>query len=59
MLQPLQSTFDQHPDIQKWTIDLEDVDRVLRIESSGKLTEQGLTQLLLDKGYSCEPLPDF
>lgn len=32
----LKQQFDQMPNIQKWTIDFDDCDRVLRIESSKK-----------------------
>lgn len=41
----------------RWHVDLEDVDKVLRIETSRLLARQ-VTQLLGKAGYGCEELPD-
>ncbi len=41
----------------RWHVALEDVDKVLRIETSRLLPRQ-VTQLLGEAGYGCEELPD-
>ena len=40
-----------------WNFDLEDCDKVLRIESRVEIAGP-LTQVLRDKGFACEALPD-
>ena len=39
-----------HPSIAKWTVDLEDCDKVLRVETS-HLSESGLIELLSQLGF--------
>ena len=46
---------DSHPQIDEWNIDLEDYDKVLRIESNG-LTETDIAVLLHVAGYEAEKL---
>lgn len=43
--------------ILRWNVDLEDVDKVLRIVSN-TLTAPEVIRLLGDKGFLCEELPD-
>jgi len=43
--------------IKSWSIDREDVDKVLRIESE-HLLPQAIIRLLNDAGFECEELPD-
>jgi hypothetical protein len=43
--------------IKNWSIDREDVDKVLRIESEHLLPEV-IICLLKDAGFECEELPD-
>jgi hypothetical protein len=50
--------FDNHNIIANWYIDLEDRDRVLKIEANGDLDEKEVIELVGEKGYSCEVLPD-
>lgn len=40
-----------------WSFDLEDCDKVLRIESSFEVTQQ-VIQLMQENGYDCEELLD-
>ena len=47
-----------HPAIDSWNIDLEDVDRVLRVLPSYSLTENELVGMIRQEGYHCETLPD-
>lgn len=44
-------------DIITWTVDLSDIDRVLRIEAS-KMQPFKIIQLIAAAGYSCEELTD-
>ena len=45
------------PRIKKWTIDLEDIDKVLRIESV-HMQEQEIIERIIKAGYRCEALND-
>lgn len=40
----------------KWNFDLDDCDRILRIDSEMENTD-AVIELLLDTGYDCEELP--
>ena len=46
---------DDHRQIEKWTIDLDDIDRVLRIVSH-TLCCQDIIQLVTRQGYHCTEL---
>lgn len=48
----LHAVLDGNPHIEQWSIDLEDVDRVLRVISY-TLTHQQVTGLINKQGYSC------
>ena len=50
---------ENHPSITDWSIDLEDIDKVLRVSTVQSLEEEELIQLLIDQGVNCETLPDF
>lgn len=41
----------------KWNFDLEDCDKILRIDSPTEISET-VTKLLHDKGFDCEELTD-
>ncbi|NOT73916.1 MAG: hypothetical protein HOP08_03240 [Cyclobacteriaceae bacterium] len=43
--------------IKKWSVDLNDIDRVFRVESQ-QLKLSDIQQLVHRAGYSCEELPD-
>lgn len=43
--------------ITRWSIDREDIDRVLRIECE-QLLPQAVIKMLCDAGFACEELPD-
>ena len=45
------------PDVNRWTVDLHDVDKVLRIESNS-LTPATIQHVVKQAGYCCEELPD-
>lgn len=48
-------TLNAHPQIRRWTIDLEDKDNVLRIESD-TLTTKDIITTLQEAGYEAEDL---
>jgi len=45
------------PSVRQWHIDMQDVDRVLRIEST-EITPEDIILVLHHAGYQCEELPD-
>ncbi len=49
----------KHPTILNWSIDLEDIDNVLRIEAAKNLKEEDIKQLVQKEGFYCDELPDF
>ena len=51
----LHAVLDGNPDIERWTVDLEDEDCVLRVISH-TLTHQQIIELLNHYGYSCHEL---
>lgn len=52
----IKSVLNDHADIHKWTIDLDDIDNVLRIEAKADLTEEKVMGLVKPKGFYIEPL---
>ncbi len=54
----LEPIFNNHPSIIKWSIDMEDIDNVLRIEASVGLLEKDIINLVRTKGFYIEVLPD-
>ncbi|MEQ8219924.1 MAG: hypothetical protein RH981_16915 [Arenibacter sp.] len=45
-----------HSDIIKWSIDLEDIDNVLRIEATANLLEEEAIDLIKDHGFDIKSL---
>ena len=48
----------RNPVVLNWSVDMEDVDKVLRVEAQDELAEEELIQLLKASGLACEALPD-
>lgn len=46
---------DRHTSINRWTVDLEDVDRVIRIEATG-ISPAEIIRLIRSLGYQCDEL---
>lgn len=46
----------KHWAISGWNFDLEDCDKILRIEASSKISEE-IIKILKDRGLNCEELP--
>jgi hypothetical protein len=49
--------FDNHPSITKWSIDVTDIDKVMRTESMDILPCE-IIRLVQSTGFYCEELPD-
>ncbi len=54
----VRTSLDRIPFIREWTIDVNDVDRVLRVKTSGNFDEEDVMKLLNTCGFHCEELPD-
>ena len=50
--------FNNNPDITNWSVDVEDIDNVLRIEAENELNDEDIINLLQICGFYAEPLPD-
>lgn len=48
--------FNNHPLISDWSIDIEDIDNVLRIEAATDLQENDIESLVKTHGFYCEEL---
>ena len=49
----------KHPQIISWSVDTEDIDKVLRIESTNQLFENEVIELIEKNGFQCEDLPEY
>ncbi|MEC3907428.1 hypothetical protein VOI54_10390 [Tamlana sp. 2201CG12-4] len=54
----LKSFFDSHTSITKWSIDLEDIDNVLKIEAAIGLNESNMIDQIKTQGFYCDVLSD-
>lgn len=52
----IQFLLDSNPKIIQWSIDFEDIDRVLRIEASKYLSEKDIIDMIKSKGFYIEEL---
>jgi hypothetical protein len=50
--------FNKHPSISNWSIDIEDIDNILRIEATENLIESDVISLTKTQGFYCETLKD-
>lgn len=50
--------FKNHSSILNWSIDLEDIDNVLRIEATENLNEGDIINLINTEGFYCDALAD-
>jgi hypothetical protein len=55
----MKPVFNNHPIINTWSIDTEDIDNVLRIEAEDNLLEDEVKKLVIENGFYCEDLPDI
>jgi predicted TIM-barrel enzyme len=57
-LNEVKPILNDHPFVIDWSVDMEDVDNVLRVESDGIIVETHIEKLLKEAGFFCEELPD-
>lgn len=50
--------FNKHTEILNWSVDLEDIDRVLRIEAASSLLESDVIELVQLQGFTIEVLEE-
>jgi len=53
----ISGTLNSRIEIMSWNVDLSDIDRILRIESS-KINAEEVIQIIKTAGYDCEELTD-
>ena len=53
----LRDVFDRHPQIECWSVDTEDCDKVLRV-ISGEMSSMRIKELVRLCGYDCVELTD-
>ncbi|WP_406684073.1 hypothetical protein N1F78_15490 [Seonamhaeicola sp. MEBiC1930] len=52
----LKLLFNAHPDIVRWSIDLEDIDKVLRVETNNNIEQEDIIEQVSSRGFYCEEL---
>ncbi|MDO5981781.1 hypothetical protein [Flavivirga spongiicola] len=57
-IKSLKPLLNKHSDIIKWSIDLEDIDNVLRIEATTNITESDIIDMIRTHGFYIETLTD-
>jgi len=55
-LRVVNALLNDYPEIKRWSVDQEDVDRVLRIEARESLSKSAIAKVLNSKGLICEEL---
>lgn len=55
-IKDIEPLLDEHPFISSWSVDLDDVDKVLRIVASRELQEEEIINLLTSREYDAEVL---
>ena len=54
----LKSILDIHPSVKVWSVDTQDIDKVLRVEAANGLSEMEVINLVRPQGFHCEVLRD-
>ncbi len=54
----LKPVFNNHSEIIKWSVDLEDIDNVLRIEATKNVSEKDIIDLIQVKGFYIKTMLD-
>ncbi|GGD25396.1 hypothetical protein [Hyunsoonleella pacifica] len=57
-IKQVKSIFDGNADIIKWSVDIEDIDNVLKIEATTNLSETDIINQLKTQGIFCDVLPN-
>jgi len=56
-LSELSALLDNHPNVLRWHVDKEDIDKILKVETDS-LTEKYIIELAQTNQIICEVLPD-
>ncbi len=54
----IKSFFDSHSSVIKWSVDIEDIDNVLKIEATTNLIEKDFINQIKALGFYCDALAD-
>ncbi|MGH1385265.1 hypothetical protein [Kordia sp.] len=54
----IEPVLNNHTHILNWSIDLEDIDNVLRIETTASLTEKAVIEMVKEHDFTIEALAD-
>lgn len=57
-LDSLKPCLNNHNNILRWSIDLEDIDAVLKVITTNNLKEHEIIHLLDSEGYQCKVMTD-
>lgn len=57
-LKTIKPFLNNHPNIIEWTIDTEDIDNVLKVEATSKLSEHDIINEIKQQGFYCDALED-
>jgi len=57
LIELVKPLLNSYKDILDWSIDIEDIDNVLRVVSV-ELMENDIVQIIKNQGFICETLPD-
>ncbi len=58
MVRAVKSLFTFYPSITDWSVDMEDIDKVLRIEAQDDTSQKEVIKLVQTCGIHCEELTD-
>lgn len=54
----LRPVFEKYEHIARWTVDLEDIDHVLKVETKIDTEKRAMIELIREQGIYCEELSD-
>ena len=57
-IKAVKSLFKFQSNIINWSIDIEDIDKVLKVNTTEAINENDIKNLIKARGFQCEPLPD-
>lgn len=52
----IEGALNNHPQVLSWSVDLDDWQKVLRIEVKDAASEDGIAECVQELGYECEDL---
>ncbi len=54
----LKPVFQKYQHIARWTVDLDDIDKVLKVETKVDAEQTEMIKIVQEQGINCEELPD-